>query len=193
MSRSQSACHAVLDSRASKVAFPMQIQLLIPGLLWPVATLLGPASGLALDGLATLLGRGRRQVTAFEPYDRQLARLETAVLADPAHEEVYVAWRCAQDLRAAYSAKDTTKGRRRAEKILDAFHTCPIPEIARLGRTLRRWRAAFLAYFTTGRSSNGGTEAVNGIIELHRRLARGFRNRDNYRLRMLLAAGGLTP
>ncbi|MDF2917954.1 MAG: hypothetical protein K0S70_2171, partial [Microbacterium sp.] len=24
-------------------------------------------------------------------------------------------------------------------------------------------------------------------------LARGFRNRDNYRLRMLLAAGGLTP
>ncbi|KAB1652035.1 transposase, partial [Pseudoclavibacter chungangensis] len=67
------------------------------------------------------------------------------------------------------------------------------PEIARLGRTLRRWQAAFLAYFTTGRSSNGGTEAVNGIIELHRRLARGFRNRDNYRLRMLLAAGGLTP
>lgn len=53
----------------------MQLQLLIPGLLWPVATLLGPASGLALDGLATLLGRGRRQVTAFEPYDRQLARL----------------------------------------------------------------------------------------------------------------------
>ncbi len=53
----------------------MQIQLLIPGLLWPVVTLLGPASGLGLGGLASLLGRGRRQVTAFEPYDRQLARL----------------------------------------------------------------------------------------------------------------------
>lgn len=53
----------------------MQIQLLIPGLLWPVATLLGPASGLALDGLATLLGRGRRAVTPFEPHDRQLGRL----------------------------------------------------------------------------------------------------------------------
>lgn len=36
------------------------------------------------------------------------------------------------------------------------------------------------------------TEAVNRIIELHRRLARGYRNCDNYRLRMLLAAGGLT-
>ena len=57
----------------------------------------------------------------------------------------------------------------------------------------RRWREAFLAYFSTERANNGGTEAINGIIELHRRLARGYRNRDNYRLRMLLAAGGLTP
>ncbi|MET3812553.1 transposase [Arthrobacter sp. UYEF3] len=56
-----------------------------------------------------------------------------------------------------------------------ASHTCPIPEVARLGRVLRRWRNAFLAYFTTQRSSNGGTEAINGIIELHRRLARGYR------------------
>ena len=39
----------------------------------------------------------------------------------------------------------------------------------------------------------GITEAVNGLIELHRRIARGFRNPDNYRLRMLLIAGGLTP
>ncbi len=34
---------------------------------------------------------------------------------------------------------------------------------------------------------------MNGLIELARRIARGFRNRDNYRLRMLLVAGGLTP
>src|SRR5215212_2573048 len=32
----------------------------------------------------------------------------------------------------------------------------------------------------------------NGIIELHRRIARGFRNPTNYRLRMILAAGRLT-
>ncbi len=65
-------------------------------------------------------------------------------------------------------------------------------EIARLGRTLKQRHEAFLASFDTGRSSNGGTEAVNGLIELHRRIARGFRNRGNYRLRMLLIAGGLT-
>jgi transposase len=61
--------------------------------------------------------------------------------------------------------------------------------MARLGRTLKQWREPFLAYFTTGRTNNGGTEAVNGLIELRRRIARGFRNRDNYRLGMLLMAG----
>ena len=32
---------------------------------------------------------------------------------------------------------------------------------------------------------------INGLIELARRVARGFRNRENYRLRMLLIGGGL--
>ncbi|SMF23453.1 transposase, partial [Kocuria marina] len=42
-------------------------------------------------------------------------------------------------------------------------------------------------------ASNGPTEAVNGVIETMRRVARGFRNFDNYRLRALLAAGGHRP
>ena len=45
----------------------------------------------------------------------------------------------------------------------------------------------------TGRTRNGRTEVINGIIELHRRLARGYSNRNNYRLHMLLAASGLSP
>lgn len=141
-----------------------------------------------LYGIQTILRAGAENLT-----EKQRTRLVAAIEADPAHDEVFIAWQCAQQLRSAYHAKDLAHGRRIAEKIVDTFHTCPIPEIARLGRTLRRWRDAFLAYFTTGRANNGGTEAINGIIELHRRLARGFRNRDNYRLRMLLAAGGLTP
>ncbi len=76
--------------------------------------------------------------------------------------------------------------------MLESFHTCPVPEIARLGRTLRSWSEQFLAYFTTGRANNGGTEAVNGIIELHRRIAAASANPTNYRLRMILAAGKLT-
>lgn len=141
-----------------------------------------------LQGIQTILRAGAENLT-----DKQLDRLATAISVHEAHEEVYVAWRCAQDLRAAYRAKDTTDGRARAEKILEAFHTCPIPEVTRLGRTPRRWQQAFLAHFTTQRANNGGTEATNGIIELHRRITRSYRNRDNYHLRMPLAASGLTP
>ncbi|MFC5123701.1 ISL3 family transposase [Pseudoclavibacter helvolus] len=145
-------------------------------------------TGDPLYGIQTILRAGAENLT-----EKQQARLIAAIEANPAHDEVFVAWQCAQQLRAAYHQRDLTTGRRIAEKVIESFHTCPIPEIARLGRTLRRWRSAFLAYFTTSRANNGGTEAINGIIELHRRLARGFRNRENYRLRMLLAAGGLTP
>ncbi len=39
----------------------------------------------------------------------------------------------------------------------------------------------------------GGTEAINLIIEKIRRLANGFRNFDNYCIRILLAADGTRP
>ncbi|MDP9434643.1 MAG: transposase [Actinomycetota bacterium] len=68
-----------------------------------------------------------------------------------------------------------------------------MPEVARLGRTLRSWRAQVLAYFDTHGLSNGGTEAINLLIEKARRLAHGYRNFTNYRLRMLLATGGERP
>jgi transposase len=139
-----------------------------------------------LYGIRMILRCGQERLT-----DKQRARLERAILADERHDEVYVAWQCAQQLRDAYRTDSLTEGRRIAEQVLTSLPTCPIPEIKRLGKTLRQWREAFLAYFTTGRANNGGTEAINGLIELHRRIARGFRNRDNYRLRMLLIGGGL--
>jgi transposase len=141
-----------------------------------------------LYGIRNLLRSAQERLT-----ERQQDRLEKALDADERHVEVLVAWRCAQQLRAVYHQTNPATGRRLAEQILASFTTCPIPEIARLGRTLKRWRAAFLAYFDTAGANNGGTEAVNGLIELHRRIARGFRNRDNYRLRMLLIGGGLNP
>ncbi len=140
-----------------------------------------------LYGIRTILRCGQEKLT-----DRQRARLDKAIAADERHDEVLVAWLCAQQLRSAYKAKNPLEGRRIAEELIRSLPTCPIPEIKRLGKTLKQWREAFLAYFDTGRANNGGTEAVNGLIELHRRVARGFRNREHYRLRMLLIGGGLT-
>ena len=97
--------------------------------------------------------------------DRQRTRLESAFTADERHVEVEVAWRCAQQVRSVYDQDTHAAGRAIAQKVLDAFASCPIPEAARLGKTLRQWREAFLGYFETAGASNGRTEAVNGLIE----------------------------
>src|SRR5215212_4617759 len=141
-----------------------------------------------LYGIRNLLRCAAERLT-----DRQQARLAKAIDADERHVEVFVAWQCAQQLRQVYHQPTTAAGRKLAEKIIASFPSCPIPEIARLGRTLKRWRSPFMAYFDTAGATNGGTEAINGLIELHRRIARGFKNRANYRLRMLLIGGGLHP
>ena len=124
---------------------------------------------------------------------RQLARLDACLAAGDPTWEVSIAWQAYQRLRAIYHAPSAEAGRRIAEQVIATLPSCPIPEVARLGRTLRAWRTQVLAYFDTGGVSNGGTEAVNGIIEKTRRIAHGFRNFTNYRLRILLAASGTRP
>ena len=122
---------------------------------------------------------------------RQQERLREAFTADEAHISVEVAYLLTQQVREVFHQATPAQGRRLAAHLVERLPTCPIPEIARLGRTLRKWKDAFLAYFDTGGASNGPTEAINGIIELGRRTARGYRNPTNYQLRMLLIAGGL--
>jgi transposase len=72
---------------------------------------------------------------------------------------VIATWRCFQRLRSAFTAESLAENKKIALAAVESFSSCPIPEISRLGRTLRVWKEPFLAYFTTGRASNGGTEA----------------------------------
>jgi len=44
---------------------------------------------------------------------------------------------------------------------------------------------------TTGGAHYGGAEALNGLVYLHRRAARGFRNGQYHRLRKVLIGGAL--
>jgi transposase len=131
-----------------------------------------------------LLRHGAEHLT-----EKQQAKIRHCLDAGDLTDEVNVTWQCYQQLRSIYHAVPA-KGREIATKVLDSFHTCPIPEVARLGRTLRAWRAQVLAYFDTSGVSNGGTEAINLIIEKVRRLAHGFKDFDHYRLRIMLAADG---
>jgi transposase len=103
-----------------------------------------------------------------------------------------LAWQSYQKLRNIYHARPD-RGRELVNEIIASFPVCPIPEAARLGRTLKQWKTAILAYFATQGASSGPTEAINGVIETARRIARGFRNFTNYRLRCLLATGSHGP
>jgi transposase len=137
-----------------------------------------------LYGVRRALRRGEEKLT-----DRAWARIEAALAAGDPDGEVAAAWWCAQRLRGVYLAADPEEGRRRGAEVIELTLSCPVPEVARLGRTLRSWRSEFLAYFATGRASNGPTEAMNLLIEKIRRIGHGFRNIDNYRLRLLLYCG----
>jgi transposase len=146
-----------------------------------------------LYGIRRVLRRGRDKLT-----DRARARMLTGLDAGDPHGEVAAAWTVAHQLREVYQARTPEDGRRRAAAAEAAALTCPVPEVRRLGRTLRSWRAEWLAYFHTGGASNGPVEAMNLNIETSRRIAYGFRNFRNYRLRLLLAYGhtwqtSLTP
>jgi len=52
--------------------------------------------------------------------------IRSAIEADEAHQAVYLAWRCAQDLRAAYRCADLTAGRAMAEIYSGAEFTARI-------------------------------------------------------------------
>jgi transposase len=112
-------------------------------------------------------------------------RLRDGLAAGDPDGEVAAAWHLAQHLMASYHTRD----RDAAEQAITAAATCPVPEIARLGRTLTAWRGEFLAGFDHPDVSNGPTESLNLKVKNTKRTARGFRNFNNYRLRLLLNHG----
>ena len=59
-----------------------------------------------------------------------------------------------------------------------------------LARTIKRHFNGILAYMET-RLTNGVMEAINGLLQLAKRIARGFRNFYYFRLAAYLKAGGL--
>jgi transposase len=95
----------------------------------------------------------------------------------------------AQNLGLIYHGSD----RARAEGLFYRWLTycvdADIPELTPLARTIDSWRGELLAYFDTGGVSNGPTEATNLLIKKIKRVGHGFRNFDNYRLRLLLHCG----
>ena len=98
-------------------------------------------------------------------------------------------WIAAQNLRLIYHSPNRTRAEQALHRWLTSCADSGIPELIRLATTIGSWRSELLAYFTTGGISNGPTEAINLLVNKIKRVGHGFRNFDNYRLRLLLHCG----
>ena len=85
---------------------------------------------------------------------RQQERLRAAFTAHEAHISVGAAYHCAQQVREVFHQATPAHGRRLAARLIQRLPTCTIPEIASLGRTLRKWKDALDDYFDTDGASN---------------------------------------
>jgi transposase len=142
-------------------------------------------AGDPLYGIRRLLRR-RHDHHSARSWARLLAGLDAG---DTADEQLARTWVAAQDLRLIYQAGDRARAAAALYRWLAYCADANIPELTRVARTIDSWRAEFLAYFDTGGVSNGPTEAVNLLIKKIKRVGHGFRNFDNYRLRLLLHCG----
>jgi transposase len=147
----------------------------------------------------TLGHRGRKGDPLYEV--RKLLLVGRDRLTDHAHQRIEAAWRDGDPwheveaawygrelLRDVYAADDLDTATTALETFFDWADHADVPELSRLAGTLKTWRAKVLAYHHR-RLSNGRTEAMNLLIKKVKRVGFGFRNFDNYRIRLLLHCG----
>jgi transposase len=138
-----------------------------------------------LFGIRRLLRRGHEHHS-----ERSWARLLAGLDAgDTDDEQLARTWIAAQELRLIFSCPDRPRAAEALYRWLIYCADADIPELTRLARTIDSWHTELLAYFDTGGISNGPTEAINLLIKKIKRVGYGFRNFDNYRLRLLLHCG----
>jgi transposase len=114
------------------------------------------------------------------------ARIHAGLRDGDPDDAVTDTWVAKEKVRDVYLTDDAEEA---AVRLAEAIAWCTAPEATpeqrTLAKTLRRWRAEIVAHHTTG-ASNGPVEAANLTIKQIKRSGRGFRNFENYRLRILL-------
>jgi transposase len=149
---------------------------------------------------ATLGHRGRKRdplyrirklllAAAEQLTSRGRVRLRAGLAVGDPTGEVAVAWQGKELLRAVYAASELAHARAALGRFYRWADGVGVAELSRLARTVRAWEAEILAWHATGGCSNGPTEAINLLIKNVKRVGHGFRNFDNYRLRLLLHCG----
>lgn len=119
-------------------------------------------------------------------HDRVLLGLR---VGDP-HDELLGAWLAKESVRDIYLTDNVADAAVIIDKTIAGCAADEVEEIRSLGSTLKSWRTEILAHHTTG-ASNGPTEGLNLMVKKVKRCGHGFRTFQNYRLRVLLYAGGV--
>ncbi len=111
-------------------------------------------------------------------------------VGDP-HDETLGAWLAKESVRDIYLTEDPTDAATLVDKAIAGCTGDDVEEVRSLGNTLVSWRAEIIAHHHSG-ASNGPTEGLNLLVKKVKRCGHGFRNFENYRLRVLLHAGGVS-
>jgi transposase len=120
--------------------------------------------------------------------DQQRERIVHLLQAGDPDGEVASVYLAKELLREVYATRRLSTARRRLARFYAHCEQSHVRECRRLAKTIRAWEAEVLAFHTTGRS-NGVTEGINLLIKKIKRVGHGFRNLNNYRLRLLLHCG----
>lgn len=102
----------------------------------------------------------------------------------PAYPELKEAWIIKERFRVWYRETDRKKAEIKLSQIEERIISSHIPEYKEILVTLNNWRDGILNYFEH-RITNGFVEGKNNRIKTIKRMAYGYRNMANFRLRIL--------
>jgi len=126
--------------------------------------------------------------------DEQKARLETYFKKQPAIHQLYL---FKEEAKALLMTKNKSRKSLQKDgvlgffmKLVEQMEKSGFDLFKTLGKTLRSWQTEILRMFVFP-YSNGVTEGFHRKMKLIQRRAYGFRNFDNYRLRVIVLCGHL--
>ena len=124
-----------------------------------------------------------REKRKLKPYEK---RAVTKWLNQyPAIKEVY---EYKEWMHRIYRTRGYSQAKTQFVKMLDHMAKSTATRVSTLRTTLLQWKKEILAFFTH-RISNGRTEGFNRKAKLIQRASYGFKNFENYRLKLLNALG----
>lgn len=138
--------------------------------------------GRALFSSRRILVKARERLTESER-----DRVERALAADPTGE-LRMAWVLKERFRDWYLAAGPEQARVGLERWYREVELTEIGEFAELARTVRAWESGLLAHFGSG-ATNGPTEGITNLVKVVKRQGFGYRNFENFRLRVLYRCG----